>query len=66
MTERSFFHERVVERARELRQKYPDPATYYVELSKLLLSLARDDREREEAEIMLKDMKSFKRLGIFD
>jgi hypothetical protein len=64
---RDFTRERVMQRADELRQRHQgDHATYLVELSKVLLSTASNERERKEAEVMLKEAKTFRRLGLFD
>jgi hypothetical protein len=56
----------LTERIRELRQRhYQDDATFFVELSNIMLSVARNDDERRQAEQLLKDMKAFRRLGLF-
>jgi hypothetical protein len=62
MIERNFYTERFVERALELRRRCPDEATYQVELAKLLVGHARNDRERREWELMLKTTKLFQSL----
>jgi hypothetical protein len=64
---RNFLTERLIERARELRERYRgDYATYMVELAKLFMANARDEKERKEAQTMLKSMKTFKRIGLWD
>jgi hypothetical protein len=51
-----------VERALELQAKHQgDPETYQVELMKLLVSNARNERERKEWEELLKTSKLFQR-----
>jgi hypothetical protein len=64
--QRDIHLERLTERLRELRELHPDNATFYVEAAKVLLSSARNSRERREAEIILKDMRTAKRVGLFE
>jgi hypothetical protein len=59
---RTFLTERLMERALELKAKHQgDPETYRVELAKLLIANARNERERKEWEAMLKTNKLFQR-----
>jgi len=64
MNDRSFYVERLTQRLRELRQLHQDDATFFVEASKALLSVARNDRERRDAEELLKLMKTARRLDL--
>jgi hypothetical protein len=66
MTERNFHCERLAERLRELRQLHQDDAAFFVEASKVLLAIARNDRKRREAESLLKEMKIARRVGLFE
>jgi thermostable 8-oxoguanine DNA glycosylase len=67
MNDRNFYLERLTERLRELRQRYTDDrAAFYVEASKALLSVARNERERKDAEALLETMKTCRRAGLFD
>ena len=62
MTDRIFYLERLYERGMELKEKHQgDHATYLVELAKLMMTNARNERERREAEVMLKEMKTARR-----
>ena len=63
MDERNFRTERLLERAEELRRQYPDQETYRVELAKVLIATARDEKERRTWEAMLKTMKLFQGWG---
>jgi hypothetical protein len=64
MTDRNFYLERIMERALELQAKHQgDLETYRVELSKLLIANARDEKERKEWEQMLKIGKLFQRMS---
>jgi hypothetical protein len=57
----------VRERAAELRQKHQgDHAAYLIELVKVMKSIARNDDERREAKRMLKEMRTFRLLGLFE
>jgi hypothetical protein len=67
MTERDFISKRIVQRADELRRQHQgDHATYLVELGKVLLSTARNERERRDAEAMLNLARTSRRFGLFD
>jgi hypothetical protein len=60
---RNFFLERIFERAMELKAKHAgDHATYMVELSKLLMTNARNEDERRTWESMLKTTQFFQRM----
>jgi hypothetical protein len=64
---RTFLAERMVQRALELKAKHRgDRGTYMVELAKLFMASARDEKERREAQTMLKEMKAFKRIELWD
>jgi hypothetical protein len=63
MTDRNFFLERFTERALELKEKHQgDHASYLVELAKVMMSTARNDDERRQAESLLEGMKMAQRL----
>jgi hypothetical protein len=65
MTDRNFYLERLYERAMELKAKHQgDNATYLVELAKAMKTMARNDEERRQAEVMLKEMKTAGRFGL--
>jgi hypothetical protein len=66
MTTRDFHLERLMERVRELQVKHQgDHGTYMVELAKLLITNARNEKERKDWEVMLKEMKTAQRLSLF-
>jgi hypothetical protein len=44
--ERSFYSERLVARIAELRQRHEDDATFKIEVSRLLATLARTEADR--------------------
>ena len=66
MTDRNFYLERLAERLRELRQLHRDDTVFFIEASKVMRDLARNDRERMEADELLKLMKTCRRFGIFE
>lgn len=66
MTERNFLLERLMERAFELQAKHRgNHGTYLVELAKVMMQTARNEKERREAEIMLKEMRTAQRFSLF-
>jgi hypothetical protein len=65
-TTRNFYLERLMERAFELQAKYQnDRGTYFVELWKLFITNARNEKERKEWEAMLRVAKTMQRNSIF-
>jgi hypothetical protein len=56
-TEQDFWLKRFAERLTELRQRYPDDKVFYVEATKLQLTMARNDKERKEAKEFMKIFK---------
>jgi len=68
MTEppRDFYFERLMERALELKAKHQgDHGTYLIELNKLLIQTARNEKERKDWEVRLKETQTLQRLGVF-
>jgi len=66
MTE-DFNTRRLTQRVQELKRKYAnDKATYFAELSKVLIATARNDDDRKMWEAMLKQTKQFRRLGLWE
>lgn len=61
MTTRDFNKERLKERVSELRERHEDEADFKIEVAKLLVTVAKDESERRDAQALLKLMKGAKR-----